>query len=364
MTEQQQPALSPADQFRATVSTAVDTLLAQVAPKPAPTPAPGPTPTPPPPAPTPPPAQARFPGDPGKNRAVFGIAPGQDSRANLAATEKAVGLGPLAFRQYHGGSADFAVPNGVLAQQILLDHAAGRVPVISPKPGIEALAAHQHGPELEAFFGWTESLPHYTFVIVHHEAENDWKGDSLAQYVTHAADYRAAQQWVRTCLNKAAKGKPKKTAFLGSLMSWSWGGGAASFGPPDNWNPGRQADGSHVWDVACLDHYLPSYTGTTLETPQWLKAAASIKNWGCLLGITENGVNHGNKNGGAILAAFIKRFIEFYGGAVYLYFSSDAGPGGKPQPNPLDWWILTDANGSLGAFRDGMKAYSKNPNAA
>lgn len=315
--------------------------------------------------PVPAPSTSRFPGDPGSGKAIFGVAPGQDSRESLVALEKEVG-GPLAFRQYHGGSADFAVPNGYLAKAIMADHKAGRVPVISPKPGIEQMAAHYDPLRtiIVKFLKWLEAQPGITYVILHHEGENDWKSDffDLVKYKKHQADYRAAQQWFRALMNEAIGPKPKKVGFIGSLLSYSWSKqGREKFGDPEGWNPGKQADGTHVWDVACLDHYQPSYTGTTLETQQWIDAAKSIQNWGCLLGITENGVNHGNKSGGIVLSKFISRFVEYYKGVIYLYFSSSAGPGGKIQPNEDDHWTLTEANGSLPAFIAAYKRYNFNP---
>lgn len=316
------------------------------------------------PAPSPTPTSNRFAGDPGPGKAIFGVGPGQDSRANLATLETAVG-GKLAYRQYHGGSSDFAVPNGVLAKAVRQDHAEGRIPVISPKPGIDRLAKHEFEKELIAFFKWLEAQPGITYLIVHHEGENDWPNDfnNIAAYKLHQDAYRKAQRWIRQCLTTAAGANPKKIVFIGSLLSYSWSSqGKAKFGDPEGWNPGKRVDGRHIWDVACLDHYLPSYTGTTLENAQWKASVVSIKNWGCLLGITENGVNHGNKNGGRVLAAFIKRLIEDLGCVIYLYFSSSAGPGGKVQPNEADHWTLTDANGSLGAFREAYAKYNYNPN--
>lgn len=309
------------------------------------------------------PVMSRFAGDPGPGKAIFGVAPGQDSRTSLIELEKTVG-GPLAFRQYHGGSADFAVPNGVLAKAVQKDHAEGRIPVISPKPGLEQLADHMFETQMVAFFKWLEAQPGITIVIVHHEGENDWKADfnNLEAYKLHQNTYRLAQRWVRQCITKAAGANPKKIVFIGSLLSYSWSKqGRAKFGDPEGWNPGKREDGRHIWDVACLDHYQPSYTGTTLETQQWIDATKSIKSWGTLLGITENGVNWGNKNGGKILGAFIKRFVEFYDGVIYLYFSSSAGPGGKIQENQSDWWTLSTVNGSLDAFVSAYQKYNYNP---
>lgn len=308
----------------------------------------------------------RFPGDPGVGKVIVGLAPTRGDLAQLADRERATGQG-LAFRQYDsGGIADLSVPAGSVARKIVRDQAAGRVTVCSPKPGIEALAAHRYEAELVAFFTWTEKQPGVTIVIVHHEPENDWKADhgNLPNMAKHAADYREAQRWVRACLNKAAGGKPKRTVFIGSLLTYSWTAqGKSKFGPVDQWNPGKQADGSHVWDMCGGDHYEPSYTAASLDTLKWRDFVASVKSWGCLPAITENGINNGNARGGAVLKAFLGKLLS-YGVPLYLYFDSKAGPGGVIQADPRDWWLLTEANGTLQAFAEFTNAVGSNPNAA
>jgi hypothetical protein len=152
--------------------------------------------------------------------------------------------------------------------------------------------------------------------------------------------------------------------FMGSLMTYSWTTqGKAKFGPTDQWNPGKQADGTHVWDACGGDHYEPSYTAASLDTQKWTDFVASNRKWGCLPAITENGTNQGNKNGGAILKDFMPKVVDRDGAPVYLYFDSSAGPGGKPQPNQADWWTLTAANGTLPAFKDFVASHGYNPNA-
>ena len=307
----------------------------------------------------------RFPGDPGPGKVIVGLATTRGDLTQLQQREQALGSG-LAFRVYdNGGIGDLAVPGGPIAKKVLRDHAAGRITVCSPKPGIEALAAHRHETELVAFFRWLEQQPGVTYVTVHHEPENDWTADhgNLPAMAKHAADYREAQRWVRACLNKAAGGKPKRTVFIGSLLTYSWTAqGKAKFGPVDQWNPGLQADGAHVWDMAGGDHYEPAYTAGSLDTLKWRDFVASVKSWGCLPAITELGINNGNAKGGQVLAAFLKKLVG-YGVPLVLYFDSKAGQGGALQSNPKDWWLLTDANGTLPAFAEFAKAVGVNPNA-
>jgi hypothetical protein len=297
----------------------------------------------------------RFPGDPGPGKAIFGVAVTGMNRTMLGEQERAAGS-KLAFRQYdNSGISDLAVPNGPVATRIKRDHAEGRVPVVSPKPGMAALANHQYGPQLEAFAKWCEAQPGITILIVHHEPEND-------QGFT-GASYAEGQRWVRTCINKGAGGKPKKLMFIASLMTYAWTPeGRAKFGDPNLNNPGKQADGTHVWDMVGLDHYEGSPAAKTLLTKKWTDAVASIKAWGSRVAITELGVVQSNPNGGAVLSAFLDE-LHRLDAPVILYYSSAGGAGGKPQPNPDDWWVLTNRNGTMPAFAEAIRNRGVNPNA-
>jgi hypothetical protein len=290
----------------------------------------------------------RFPADPGKGRMIVGMAASGQSLVQIAQRTKDTGR-PPAFRQYrNSGISDFAVPAAgakpdpvkhPMAYAVWRDHQAGRVSAISGKPGIQQLAAHQFGPELDAWHRWLDAQPGYTIEIVHHEPSNDGRP---------APEFVEAQRWVRASITHATGGKPKRIIFIGSLMSYAWTAQAKS---KDGFNGKDWLPEKGVWDAWGLDHYCPntSPTVTLLNRAQWKDSVADITAAGIPLAITEVGVAQGDPNGGKKLSEFVTECLRL-GCVIFLYFDSNAGAGGKPQPNQADWWTLSPGNGAQQAY--------------
>jgi hypothetical protein len=280
---------------------------------------------------------------------VVGVATNGMSLTQLADREKYVGrkLGFRFYAQPADGIGAFT-QNGKLGKRVTADITAGRVSAVSGKPGIAALANHQYHDELVAWFKWLHSLGILIIVIVHHEPENDG---------APAAQFRESQRWVRACLDEATGGKPTKVQFWGCLMTYTWtADGIKKHGQPDTWNPGKTADGRHVWDACGLDHYLPGVgatAGKTLLIKKWTDAIASLKAWGCKPAVLELGVQQGNPNGGAALKEFFSKLPDDAAGVFYY----DSAQGTTPTPGDTNsYWILIEGNGGLQAFRDFAKA--------
>ena len=264
---------------------------------------------------------AAFPGDPGAGHLLLGAAGSQ-----LSADEQATGR-KLAHRIYFNkGISDFAVPNGPIARAILAEQAAGRIPVVSAKPGIAATASGQYDGTLRAFFAWADALPKVSFVIVHHEPENDAVGKPAAVRFQLAADFRAAQRHVRAALSAATGGHPRHVSFGGSLMTYTLTAqGAARLAPIDEFFPGKG-----VWDWAAWDQYDPN-PARPLEDQKWKDALAKSKQWGLPAAVTELGVRPSDPQGAAKLSAFYAHALAA-GVPFVLYFDSPADKG----------WVMGD----------------------
>ncbi len=284
-----------------------------------------------------PPCPTTFPGDPGPGRVLLGAAGTQLAGHELATGRK------LAHRIYFNkGISDFAVPGGPIARAILAEQAAGRIPVVSAKPGITATATGQYDGRLRAFFAWADALPKVTFLIVHHEPENDAVGKPAAVRHTLAADFRAAQRHVRTALNAATGGHPRHVSFGGSLMTYTLTPqGADRLAPIDEFFPGRG-----VWDWAAWDQYDPN-PARPLEDQKWKDALAKSKQWGVRPAVTELGVRPDDPQGASKVQAFYTHAVAA-NVAFVLYFDSPADKG----------WVLT------GRARDTWRALMRNPRTA
>lgn len=264
-----------------------------------------------------------FPGDPGAGQVVLGVA-----GTNIAGYEQGT-TSKLAHRIYFNkGIADLAVPNGPVARAIRAEQAAGRIPVISEKTGIADTAAGRFDAQLKAFFAWADALPKTTFVIIHHEPENDAKGQGAAAQHVLAANFRAAQQHVRAALSAATGGHPKHVSFGGSLMTYSFSAqGRAKFAPVDEFYPGPG-----VWDWVGWDHYneIPSQP---LQDTLWKAALATAARWHVRAAVTEVGVRPEDPQGTAKLAALYHQAITLQLPFV-LYYDSNINSTGTG-------WALT-----------------------
>jgi hypothetical protein len=244
-------------------------------------------------------ATGAFPGDPGTGRVVLGVA-----GTNITGYEQGT-TAKLAHRLYFNkGIADLAVPNGPVAKAIVAEQAAGRIPVISEKTGIAATATGAYDAQLKAFFAWADARPKTTFVIIHHEPENDALGQGVAAQHLLAANFRAAQQHVRAALSAATGGHPKHVSFGGSLMTYSLSAqGRAKFAPIDEFYPGPG-----VWDWVGWDQYneIPS---RPLQDTLWQAALATSTRWHARAAVTEVGVRPEDPQGSAKLAAFYHQAI-------------------------------------------------------
>jgi len=278
--------------------------------------------------------QAAFPGDPGAGHVLLGVAGTQVTGHELATGRK------LAHRIYfRKGISDFAVPNGPIARAILAEQAAGRVPVVSAKPGIAATATGQYDGQLRAFFAWADALPKVTFLIVHHEPENDAVGEPAAVRHQLAADFRAAQQHVRAALDAATGGHPRHVSFGGSLMTYTLTPqGTARLAPIDEFFPGRG-----VWDWAAWDQYDPD-PARPLEDQAWQDALAKSRQWGLRPAVSELGVRTTDLRGASKVQAFYTHAIAA-NVAFILYFDSPVDQG----------WLLA------GRTRDAWRALMRNP---
>lgn len=257
-------------------------------------------------------SSAAFPGDPGTGKVMLGVA-GTD----ISGLEKATAT-KLAHRIYfHKGISDLAVPNGPVARAIRAEQAAGRIPVVSEKTGIAATATGRYDTQLKAFFAWADALPKTTFVIIHHEPENDAKGLGAAAQHTLAAEFRAAQQHVRSALNAATGGHPRHVSFGGSLMTYSLSAqGRARFAPIDEFYPGPG-----VWDWVGWDHYNDKPL-RPLQDAEWKAALATSARWHLRPAVTELGVRREDPQGSSKLAAFYRNAVILRLPFV-LYYDSD-----------------------------------------
>ena len=261
-----------------------------------------------------------FPGDPGVGRVLLGVAGTDIASLEQATTTK------LAHRIYFNkGISDFAVPNGPIARAVRAEQAAGRIPVVSAKPDVTATATGRYDRQLRAFFAWADALPKVTFLIVHHEPENDAVGKPAAVRLEAAADFRAAQRRVRADLTAATHGHPKHVSFGGSLMTYTLTAqGAARLAPIDDYFPGRG-----VWDWAAWDQYDPA-PARPLEDAKWKAALAKSAQWGVRPAVTELGVRPTDPQGAGKVAAFYTHAVTAHV-AFVLYFDSPADKG----------WVLT-----------------------
>jgi hypothetical protein len=281
--------------------------------------------------------QATFPGDPGAGHVLLGVAGTQVAGHELATGRK------LAHRIYFNkGISDFAVPNGPIARAILAEQAAGRIPVVSAKPGVTATAGGRYDSRLRTFFAWADALPKVTFLIVHHEPENDAVGKPAAVRLELAADFRAAQQHVRAALTAATGGHPRHVSFGGSLMTYTLTPqGASRLAPIDNFFPGPG-----VWDWAAWDQYDPN-PARPLEDRKWKDALAKSRQWGVRPAVTELGVRPNDPQGASKVQAFYTHAAAA-DVAFVLYFDSPADKG----------WVLA------GRTRDTWRALMTNPRTA
>jgi hypothetical protein len=320
------------DPFAALDQAVADLKAAWPKPVPVPVPAPPPTPQP-----------TSFPGDPGPGKLILGAA--TDGNGDPGPLEQLGGKKLARRRYWNGGIADFAVPNGPIARAILEDHAAGRIPVPSGKPGIADTAAGRYDAQLQTFFAWCLKQPKDIVVFVHHEPENDQVKQPAAVQHQLAADFRGCQQKVRAALTAAtsASGKPNRTvAFGGSLMTYSLSAqGKAKFAPIDEFYPG-----TGVWDFVGWDHYneIPA---NPLEDAVWAEAVVTTKRWGGRLAVAELGVRPEDPAGAAKLKAFYERLISL-DAAFCLYYDSAVNSSGTG-------WKLG------GATRDAWAALMKDP---
>ena len=282
-------------------------------------------------------SQATFPGDPGTGHVLLGVAGTQ-----VAGHEQATGR-KLAHRIYFNkGISDFAVPNGPIARAILAEQAAGRIPVVSAKPGITATATGRYDGQLQAFFAWVDALPKVTFLIVHHEPENDAVGKPAGVRHKQATDFRAAQQHVRAALNAATGGRPRHVSFGGSLMTYTLTAqGATRLAPIDEFFPGPG-----VWDWAAWDQYDPN-PARPLEDQKWKDALAKSRQWGVRPAVTELGVRPNDPQGASKVQAFYTHAVAA-NVAFVLYFDSPADKG----------WVLA------GRTRDTWRTLMTNPRTA
>jgi hypothetical protein len=278
-----------------------------------------------------------FPGDPGPGHIVLGVA-----GPNIAGHEAATAT-KLAHRIYFNrGITDLAVPNGPVAKAILAEQAAGRIPVVSEKTGIAATATGRYDSQLTAFFAWADALPKTTFVIIHHEPENDAKGLGAAAQHTLAAQYRAAQRHVRAALTAATCGHPHHVSFGGSLMTYSLTPqGTAKFASIDEFYPGPG-----VWDWVGWDQYNP-VTTRPLENAQWKAAVATSARWHVRAAVTELGVRPEDPQGSAKIAAFYDHALSL-GLPFVLYYDSNVNSTGTG-------WTLG------GAARDTWRSLMRGP---
>lgn len=315
----------------------------------------------------------QFPGDPGPGKFLVGVASSGQSIDRVREREKYIGM-KMGFRQFlNGGISDLAVPNGPFAADVKRDLAEKRIPIESCKPGIEALAAHRFEAELVAFFKWYQAelvrLDEYGVFIDHHEPGNDWLADNnnLPVMAKHHADWAEAQRWVRRCMNKAVKRSESRIIFVGALMTYEWSAiGIKQWGHPDQMDPGMDPENpsQHVLDLLCGDHYAPKLDASTLENSQLSGLVASGKKWKVGIGLTELGVRQGNPNGGKVLKALLdKAGPEGYNFRLVVYWDSNAGKGGQPQPDLDQQWVLNEANGTLQVWKAWCLANGVNPNA-
>jgi hypothetical protein len=162
-----------------------------------------------------------FPGAPEAGHIIRGAAVGLNSDPG-GRQEVPTGT-PLAIHRLYvsAGAGDLAVPGGPVARAILADQSAGRIPLVSVKPGpFASTAAGAYDSQFRAFFAWTERQAEYTCVIVDHEPENDLKGAPMAAQVQLASDFRHAQERVRADLDAVTGGHATRTSFGGSLMTY------------------------------------------------------------------------------------------------------------------------------------------------
>jgi hypothetical protein len=272
-----------------------------------------------------------FPGDPGPGKMIVGCA-ASGVVGNVAAIEKQAGE-PCAYRQYwNDGIIDFR-PTGPIVVASKRDHIAHRVPVLSGKPGIADLAKHMYRTELVAFFKALNALKKLTVIIIHHEPENDGLG---------GAPFAESQRWVRQCLDEATAGGRCYVMFIGSLMTYTWTPeGTKKHGNPDTYNPGKRADGRHVWDACGLDDYRPKTSDPAIMM-KFRDAVASLMSWGVRGAITEWGVRPEDMLGDEKLSTIFEECFDL-NFVMFLYYHSKVNSTGTG-------WELNNDNGTMPQF--------------
>jgi hypothetical protein len=273
------------------------------------------------PQPQPTPA-ARFPGDPGPGKLVVGaIVSGHAGDAD--AWEKATGAKLGEHRVYYrAGIGDLAGP--ALAF-IDAEHTAGRMPVVSIKPGLWAdVAAGKFDAQLAAFAKAVESRAKPVKLIVNHEPQNDLTGLPKGGQLGTAADFRAAQARVRKAIGTGLQ----RLSFGGSLMAYGWTSqGVGKFGSVDDWFPGPG-----VWDWCGIDQYAQQ-SGAPIDDAKFKAATASMAKWGVPPAITELGIRSSDPQGPAKLAALIDKAVAAGYVAVDWYDSDNN--------STQNGWVLT-----------------------
>jgi hypothetical protein len=248
---------------------------------------------------------------------IWGAAVGLNSDPH-ARHEAATGT-PLAIHRiyFNAGAGDLAVPSGPIARAVLADHAKGRIPLVSLKPGsFASTAGGAYDSRFRAFFAWTEAQAKYTYVIVNHEPENDMKGAPMSTQVQMATDFRNAQQRVRADLDAVTGGHAKRTSFGGSLMTYTDTPHARKeFAPWDQFFP---APGT--WDWAGMDFYSEPTQSSGRQ--EWLDAVTTANRHGVRLAVTELGFRATDPQAASRLKTFYEQAIQT-GVAFVAYFDSD-----------------------------------------
>lgn len=279
-----------------------------------------------PPAPPPTPVQ-RFPGDPNPTvtkQFYWGASVGGNSPTTAHETAAGVPLG--VHRTYFSSSQwDPTSGDSALLQQVRADHTANRLPMVSFK--VTSWTTGGSGGYDAAFTSLITALESYakpTWIMVHHEPENDGV----------AADWRALQ--VRFRARLTAYGTLHRVAFGGCLSAYDWN-------VTGNYSPDSYYCGVGVHDFYGGDHYSEK-TEAIERSTQWSRMVNWVASKGMPLVVPEWGIRKEDTAGSTKIQSFYTDLASGQLDCVALcYFDSDLNSTGTG-------WSLNNTYGSLATF--------------
>lgn len=214
--------------------------------------------TPAPPAPPAPPAwTARFPGDTKPGTIRLGSAYGSNTEPG-----NRYGATPGVRRTF---VPDWSKRSSLIAIA-KADHAVGRLPWVSTKVNVPAIAQGTMSilVELDAFIVALRDLRKPVILGVSHEPEDN----VIKSKEFTAAQWCTVQVRVREAIVKAGA---KNICFATPLMSWTWNAGSGR-NPADYW------PGLGVWDALAVDAYQKTESGVAVPLmKEWTALTAFAK---------------------------------------------------------------------------------------